>query len=764
MKEYIGWLFDLYAHPSRGIVLWLVGEDGKRYFFHQNFEITFYVAGPFPQLRELWRFLKAKPVKLARTQRDDLYAGVQDVLEVRVASPAIYPELFREVNECFPELTYYDADIPLVLRYNAAHNVFPLAYCRLLAEPDGTLVSITALDSPWTLNPKAPPLRELNIEPDVDPSHAPPQHLLIDYDCFHFRAPLDNPRELLLLLNNILRRYNPDIILTSFGDTWLFSYLEELSQRFGIPFTPHRDLGRSIVRRKEISFHNYGQAHYRGEQMHLLGRWHIDTKNCMTFSDYGLAGAIEQARVTGLPAQEVARRSPGAGIAAMQTLTALRRGVLVPYQHQKGEVPKTYNQLFKADRGGLVFAPLPGIFHKVAILDFVSMYPSIMIEYNLSPETVGVDDEDAWEIPELEIRVSSKPGLVPEALRPLRDKRVVMKRMLKSLDKRDALYLRYKALVSALKWTLVVAYGRLGFANAAFGRINSHEAVTHIGRQVMLRAKAIAEDHGYTVIHLYVDSLFICRPGVCRESDLQPVLDEIERETGLPIELEALYDWMAFVSSREKPSLTIANRFFGLQEDGEYKIRGLALRRGDTSAFVASTQMDILSILAREKDPSRLVDLLPDILAMLQGRLSNLKNQEVPLQDLLITQTLSRELDDYHVSSPLARAALQLQNTGKNIRMGQRVQFIYTIGEPGVFAWDLPETLDSKLINVHRYKVLFFRAAFEVLQPLGVSQDILKNSLLNQANSLAVPLRPIQADLSLFIADASALADFPQFG
>src|SRR5690242_8547362 len=233
MKEYIGWLFDLYAHPSRGIVLWLVGEDGKRYFFRQGFEITIYVAGPFPQLRELWRFLKAKPVKLARTQRDDLYAGVQDVLEVRVASPAIYPELFREVSECFPELTYYDADIPLVLRYNAAHNVFPLAYCRLLAEPDGTLISITALDSPWTLNPKAPPLRELNIEPDVDPSHAPPQCLLIDYDCFHFRASLDNPRELLLLLNNILRRYNPDIILTSFGDNWLFSYLEELSQRFG---------------------------------------------------------------------------------------------------------------------------------------------------------------------------------------------------------------------------------------------------------------------------------------------------------------------------------------------------------------------------------------------------------------------------------------------------------------------------------------------------------------------------------------------------
>ena len=51
----------------------------------------------------------------------------------------------------------------------------------------------------------------------------------------------------------------------------------------------------------------------------------------------------------------------------MQTLTALRRGILVPYQQQKGEVSKTYDQLFVADRGGLVFEPLLGIYPNVAI-------------------------------------------------------------------------------------------------------------------------------------------------------------------------------------------------------------------------------------------------------------------------------------------------------------------------------------------------------------------------------------------------------------
>ncbi len=50
----------------------------------------------------------------------------------------------------------------------------------------------------------------------------------------------------------------------------------------------------------------------------------------MSFDEYGLEGAMEQTLVTGLGVQEMARKSPGAGITAMQMLTALRSNVLVP--------------------------------------------------------------------------------------------------------------------------------------------------------------------------------------------------------------------------------------------------------------------------------------------------------------------------------------------------------------------------------------------------------------------------------------------------
>jgi DNA polymerase-2 len=738
LKEYTGWLFDLYLQRD-GIVLWLIGEDKKPHSFYQQFPITFYVGGPFHRLRQLWRFLKERPVRLSRTQRRDLHEGMKDVLEVNVPNPSLFDELFKQVNQLFPDLLYYDVDIPLILRYAAEYGVFPLGHCKVKIKQGWDLSEILVLDNPWQLDPKLPDLRILHLKPDTNPSHTMPEYLSIHYDGFKYCLPIAQPPKLLSCLNAVLRQHDPDVILTSYGDTWLFSYLEEISKQTKIPFNPNRDLAKSIHRKREISFVNYGQAHYRGEQVHLFGRWHIDDQNCMTFGDYGLMGAIEQARVTGLPVQEIARRSPGAGIAAMQNLTALKHGILVPYQQQKGEVPKTYNELVESDRGGLVFEPLTGVFPHVAIIDFISMYPAIIAEYNISPETVGVEEEDALYIPEMGIKISSQEGLVPAALRPMVEKRVRIKQQLKKMSRNDSRYVRYKAGKNALKWLCVVAYGRLGFANSTFGRINSHEVVSFIGRKMLLKAKEIAEVHGFTIIHTYVDSLFIYRPDATKEEDFQSLLDEIKQVTKLPIEVEEIYSWMAFGSSRQNPDISVANRLFGLQADGKYKIRGLASRREDTPLFVEEAQLQVLQILSKQKAPGELASLFPEVLKKVHEKISALNNQKVPIKELLITQTLSRELIEYKVPSPAARAARQLETIGKNIRMGQRIQFIYTRTKQGVRAWDLPDPFNSTWIDTAKYKELLFRAVHEVLQPLGVTENILRDWMFGRANYLVPP-------------------------
>src|SRR5260221_8742144 len=254
MKKYTGWLFDLYAHPAKGVVLWLVGEDGKPYSFYQDFETVLYARGEFPRLHELGQSIRRKypkeTVRLERVTKDDLFDGPQVVMGIGVSNSAIYRRLSREVQENFPDLIFYDVDVPLTVRYAAAHNVFMMARCEITAESDGKLVSIQALDTPDELDPKLPRLRILSLRPDTDPSHTSPKYLIAKFGKSYVRLPFERPHELLNILNSTLSSFDPDVIHTYFGDGWLFPRLLELSKETEIPFNPNRDASVPVVRRK----------------------------------------------------------------------------------------------------------------------------------------------------------------------------------------------------------------------------------------------------------------------------------------------------------------------------------------------------------------------------------------------------------------------------------------------------------------------------------------------------------------------------------
>ena len=370
-----------------------------------------------------------------------------------------------------------------------------------------------------------------------------------------------------------------------------------------------------------------------------------------------------------------------------------------------------------------------------------------MIKYNVSPESVVdiSDTREGFEIPKLKLKILSTPGLIPLTLQPMRDKRLALKRLLKSMAKDDPRYQdthrrytvaaqlsNFEAIVDALKWLSVVCYGRLRFAMSVFGRINSHEVVSYLSRMAILQAKRIAQAMGFDVLHLYIDSIFVSRRDASRE-DFQTLADKIGQETDLPMDLENIYSWFAFLSSRENPKVSVSNKFFGVAENGKHKIRGIASRRGDTCAFVADIQREIIQILAIEKDSGKLAGLLPEAVEMVQEKLTALKNREIPPEELVITQTLSRELDGYSVQSPAATAGRQLQAYGKNVGMGQRIRFIYTAPGSSVYAWGLPYPLDPRVIDVAKYKEMVLRASHEVLQPMGVTEVMLRNWLFHKA-------------------------------
>ena len=128
--------------------------------------------------------------------------------------------------------------------------------------------------------------------------------------------------------------------------------------------------------------------------------------------------------------------------------------------------------------------------------------------------------------------------------------------------------------------------------------------------------------------------------------------------------------------------------------------------------------MGILNILAKTTDADRLPDLLPQVHAYVRRRVDDLMKGRVPLEELLVSQRLSRELNEYSSPSPAARAVWQMQAEGRQVSPGQRVRFLYMRGEPGVKAWYATESADISMVDSNRYRTLLLRAVNAVVEPI----------------------------------------------
>jgi DNA polymerase elongation subunit (family B) len=137
---------------------------------------------------------------------------------------------------------------------------------------------------------------------------------------------------------------------------------------------------------------------------------------------------------------------------------------------------------------------------------------------------------------------------------------------------------------------------------------------------------------------------------------------------------------------------------------------------------------------------------MPGAIELLRRRLHALRGGRVPLDQLVLGQRLSRELDLYVTPSAAAKAALQLRQIGKNLGPGQKVRYLLVRSEDGVHAWDLPDKPDPRLIDYAAYRVLYLRAVRTILQPFGIQPedvaDILDRAATQPELNLRVHVEP----------------------
>ena len=254
---------------------------------------------------------------------------------------------------------------------------------------------------------------------------------------------------------------------------------------------------------------------------------------------------------------------------------------------------------------------------------------------------------------------------------------------------------RAKERRAALKWLLVCCFGYTGYKNARFGKIEAHEAINAVAREKLLVAKETAEARGYRVLHALVDSLYAQKEDATRE-DYENLSQEIERRTGLPMAVEAVYRYVVFLPSKQSPEIPVPNRFFCVPEEGEVKVRGLECRKHDTPPLVARMQREALEVLAEAHDFDSYGRKLEEAREVLARYLAQLESGNVNLEELVINRRLTRSPGDYRQASSTAIAAKQLERSGVKLRPGETLQYIITdteakLPDDRVRAWTLWE-------------------------------------------------------------------------
>ena len=268
---------------------------------------------------------------------------------------------------------------------------------------------------------------------------------------------------------------------------------------------------------------------------------------------------------------------------------------------------------------------------------------------------------------------------------------------------------------TAIKWLLVTCFGYLGYKNAKFGRVESHEEVTAAGRECMLEAKAVAENMGYELLHGIVDSLFLYHPTNTSKEDYAPLLFAILDQTKIPIELEGVFRWICFPPSRMNDQIATVTNYFGVYQDGSYKMRGIEARRHNTPPFIKETQIGLIKILAQAETLEKTVLYLPEAFEYVDNRRRLLASNQVSVSELVRKQKLSRPLDAYKAESPTVVAARQLCAQGRTPQQGDTISFIHTGGEQSARAWHNGSNIDKKEINPRLYLQLFDRAVETIL-------------------------------------------------
>ena len=422
-------------------------------------------------------------------------------------------------------------------------------------------------------------------------------------------------------------------------------------------------------------------------------------------------------RIAHMPIDDIARVGVSQWIRSLLYYEHRRRRTLIPKREdldaKTADVRNTAIIKDKKYRGGLVVEPDEGVHFDVTVMDFASLYPSIIKVKNLSYETVRCPHPECKSnmIPDTNHWVCTKRnGLESLIVGSLRDLRV---NYYKSLSRNTNLTSeqreQYTVVSQALKVILNASYGVMGAELFPLYFLPAAEATTATGRYIILQTIKQCKARNIRVLYGDTDSLFIKDP--TREQK-QYVIECAKRDHGVDLEVDKEYRYVV-LSSRKK-------NYVGVTKGGDVHIKGLTGKKSHTPPFIKKLFGEVLGVLSGVKNIDDFKRSKTQVREKIAYWAHRVQNRDIPLEDLAFNIMLNRAPSEYTKTTPQHIKAARLLEGTREIRKGDIISYIKVTSNLGVKPVELAR---SDEIDAKKYLEFLESTMDQIVSPMGLDFD-----------------------------------------
>jgi DNA polymerase I len=774
------WLLDIngeFIKDNPEIHLWAIDSEGRRILIKDDSLLPyFYVV--LDGTRECEDIInEIKEMRLPSVEKieisDRRYFGKQvEALKITVRDPSLTDKYAVKLAKIHGIKMHLEDDLRYSYRYLVDKNMSPSDWHegdveQVKNDLNASVQTVyRSISSPRLTKEAYPPLRILSLFIIAHSPTGAPKPETNPVDVISCTTNLGTSRQFvnenssdkptLDAFIEYLQDFDPDVIATFGGNTFDLPFLLGRTKRLGLKFQidrlhtePHRSAyGHiSVTGRANVDFSDFSDeigevklktleniAAFIGiagakappiEDVDYADYWNDPRRRpeLLEFSMWKarlilelanelLGFAEELSSLSGLPLDQVGAAAVGFRIESYIIRQALNFGELIPLRQERPYFPY---------QGGIVLKPKPGLHENVAVLDFKAMYPNLMITYNISPDTYirpnePVPPEGVNTAPEVGHRFRKEPpGLYPRILRELIESRDRDRSEMKKLKPGTSHYKVLDARQRAVKVMTNATYGYAGWVGARWYVLQVAEAAAAWGRHTISTAIEMARKTGLDVIYGDTDSIFVKYD----QEKTDQLIRDVEEKMGLTIRPDKIYKRILFTEAKK--------RYAGLLIDDRMDIVGLEVARGDWAAIAKDVQEGVLEIVLRDKSPDKAA-------AYVREQISRLRSGKVPVHELIIWKTLTKDPKGYAVKAAHVEVAKRLAEKGWNVTTGDKVGYVITKGEGKLHERALPYAFASAGdVDLKYYEERqIIPSALRVLVMFNVTEEQLQPSNQNK--------------------------------